>query len=240
MRLRLIKELNNIIKIHLNIEVKFKKNDDNLIKKLFNNKNTREEKKKIISKLIIDISDNNLDTILNDLENKINSLNEINKKKIKDNIKEISLNYDHFGKKKDFNSIIEFLSKNIYNKENVYTEFLNNILEELDDKEIGLEDIENINKKLYNFINYNKKKYLNKIKNDNWVIYEYEEHYEWWVNNNNFDIDKERAKLFGSNEILSIKIDNTIWKNVNNVKKVDIAKGKKILYVIKKGIFHMI
>ena len=66
------------------------------------------------------------------------------------------------------------------------------------------------------------------------MIYEYEDHFIWYVNKKN-DIEKFYINTFSKKKIIEIKIDENI-RSITDIKKLeeDIKMGKEIKITISK------
>lgn len=118
-------------------------------------------------------------------------------------------------------------------KENFLENFLKKIVENLENLEIS--DKNKIEQVLSAFILKNQKEYINKIKTEDWIIYEYEEFYMWYINNKKIDFKGCFKNIFGESKIMSIEIDNEKRKNDIDKLKEDLTHSEKIRIKIKKN-----
>lgn len=150
---------------------------------------------------------------------------------IRKNINNIIENISYLKKKKDFKSLIEKLYFIMYN-EKIWEKILENIIEE----ENNL--TEENKKKIYwitkNFIQNNSKEYINKISKKEWIIYEYEDHYDWYIFDKNIKIIEEYNLIFKDKKIISIHLDNQLRKKIEKITKEDLKYSKTIRLKIKK------
>ena len=148
------------------------------------------------------------------------------------NISEILNNLSHYKNKKSFITIIEKNTQKILGIENL----LENLLEEIRKKAVtnNIESLVKLNKQLFSFIQKNKKEYIKKKNINGNVIYEYEDHFIWYVNKKN-DIEKFYINTFSKKKIIEIKIDENI-RSITDIKKLeeDIKMGKEIKITISK------
>lgn len=135
---------------------------------------------------------------------------------------------DHYKKIKKFYFLLEKLQESL-EKNNLWTELIckfSNNLQTLNETEL---------KKTYwrvkNFKDFNKKKYIKKIIHPFSTVYEFENHYEWFVNDKKISLEEERLRLFQNYEIGSIYIDGILRKEYNDE---DIKHAEKIKIIINK------
>ena len=154
------------------------------------------------------------------------------KEKIMENINELINDIEHYKNCKSFSNVIIKISEKILEENNVYVNILQNCVKKLNNNNI--DNIDKINSQLYAFIEKNKKKYVTKIVNKKWSMYEYDDEYIWFINNNKIDIEKEYLALFGDKKILSLHIDGHLRKNLSKITKDDYKLSNRIKFVIKK------
>jgi hypothetical protein len=90
-----------------------------------------------------------------------------------------------------------------------------------------------IHKRIFAFIEKNKKKYSKKIKTDLYTIYEYEDHYEFFPNKKTINIKDTIKELFGENKLTAIKIDGYERTNIDSLEE-DFKRAKTIKIRIEK------
>lgn len=120
-------------------------------------------------------------------------------------LKKLLIEIDHYSTKKDFSQIIKFLSKKICNNPNIFNSILEKMIEDV--KNSNLEEKALIEKRLYSFLTKNEKKYLNKIKNSDWVVYEYELYFDFYLINKKKNPFEILTMIFSNKKIIKIVID---------------------------------
>lgn len=153
------------------------------------------------------------------------------KEKIVDKIDEIINDCAYYKKCKSFISMIENFEKIVYDNEDCYKKLLIKYRDDI--KNVENKDLEKIWGKLWYFTVNNQRDYINKITNENSTIYEYEDHYIWYINNKKIDFQKEYKSLFNDNKIISIFVDDQ-RRSYKNLTKDDILYAKKIKVKVAK------
>lgn len=135
---------------------------------------------------------------------------EINKKNLIEEIKnEIDTNKQFIKEinPKKFIDLINQINNN-YNVIDIYDIFYNALLNKLND--IDFEDIIKLNKILTKFNKINKPKYKKMIKNKDWLVFEYDNRFEWIIINNNINILEIFNFLFNKENNLNINFPNVV------------------------------
>lgn len=140
---------------------------------------------------------------------------------------------DYYKKTSKFIYLIENLEKTLNTQESMIKVLMKKIKEKI---EIENKDKqEEINKIIANFLEISKKKYLKKVSTTDYYIYEYDEHYKWYIKNKKIDITSLYEITFKEKKIIKILIDNNKryemeLKNLEN----DFKNADKIEIWIKK------
>lgn len=128
------------------------------------------------------------------------------------------------------------MTKNFLDEEDLGKHVLHSVIEKIKEKDMTIDD-EKLKKNNYSiekYIKKNEKKYIKKIVNKDWIIFEYEKHYEWFISNKSINIIEHLTFLFKENTSIELHLDNIKWSNHLNAKTEDFKQSKKIKYIIKK------
>lgn len=134
----------------------------------------------------------------------------------------------HYKKIKKFYNLLEKLYEKTDEKD-LWTVLILKFIDKLENLEE--EDLNKYYWKIKNFKEFNKKKYIKKVLQSSSTIYEFEDHYEWYINDTKIDLEEERMRLFKSYEIKIIYIDGVLRKNYN---EDDILHAEKIKIILNK------
>ena len=134
---------------------------------------------------------------------------------------------DHYKNCKSFATTIEWLYKTTTGLE-LYKKTLDEIITKLEN-----DHVEKIRKRLFAFVEKNKKKYIKKTITKDYTIYETTNYYEMYINNNKANILEIQKKLFPTNKITEIKIDGHKRKNIEKLEE-DFKNSKSIKIKIEK------
>lgn len=176
------------------------------------------------------------------------------KEELEKNLNIILDDIEHYKKSKQFVKLIEIICKDLLEQDKIYNFLIEKILDDIkkesnlslnineleesikkkEIKNCKLENIRKTIKKISFFIEKNNKKCINKIVTNLDTIYEYEEHYVWYINSHNLNILEEYEKKFKKNKIIHIKIDGQKRTKIEKITKEDIKYAKVVEIRIEK------
>lgn len=167
----------------------------------------------------------------NNIEEKLIKINKLKTSGI-NSIETLISECNHYKNKKNFIQIFEYLNKKLNNQ--TISDMFREMTYRIGEKKFEYEEIEEIHKRLYAFVNSNKKEYIKKIDGGDYTIYEYKKNYTMFINNKNIDVKKIINNLFPNKKIISFYIDNHLRKNIDKIVKDDIKLAKYIKINIEK------
>ena len=75
---------------------------------------------------------------------------------------------------------------------------------------------------------------MNKVNTENSTVYEYEDHYIWFLNNKKVKLLDEYKNLFADKKIIEIKIDGNKRSSIFKITDDDLKYSNKVKIKIKK------
>lgn len=155
------------------------------------------------------------------------------KKEIEKNIEILLDDLQYYKNNKSFLKLIEQLNYLFYDDAKLYENILNSYKNEI----INVSDEDKLKKisgKLKYYILKNCKEHLNKVNTENSTVYEYEDHYIWFLNNKKVKLLDEYKNLFADKKIIEIKIDGNERSSIFKITDDDLKYSNKVKIKIKK------